>query len=181
MRNIEFKAELREEAIAREVLRQLGATRVGVFEQTDTYYRVARGRLKKREARLVDPSEGEPKVEVVFYERPDRVDLAGSDFTVMSEAEAETRYGQSLLPVWLVVRKIRELWMAGSVRVHLDEVEDLGRFVEFEAPVNGTQPEREANAVCAQLRRDFGPALGEAIADSYSDLMERTLENDPGA
>lgn len=175
MLNIEFKAELRDPNLARSILTELGATRVGTLEQTDTYYRVVTGRLKRRDQRLDAEA---PTTEFVFYERPDHLGFKASTYHLYTEAEAETKYGQSMLPVWLVVRKRRELWTADNVRVHLDDVEDLGRFFELEAPVGAVeQPARDA---CTRLRRALAPALGEPIADSYADLMRRTLENDPG-
>ena len=50
MHNIEFKAELRDLIAARQQCKQLGASRMGILYQTDTYFRLAGGRLKRREA-----------------------------------------------------------------------------------------------------------------------------------
>jgi adenylate cyclase class IV len=166
MHNVEFKAELRDPELARAALRALRAAYILSFGQVDTYYRVASGRLKRRE------TEGEP-AEYIFYERADRTAPKLSKFTIYSESQARERFGEAALPVWLVVRKRRELWMLGSVRVHLDEVEGLGAFIEFEALVSTDQTIAKGHERIGELRRAMGPALGESIACGYSDLIDR--------
>ncbi len=54
MRNIEFKAELRDPDLARAIAREIGASMVVKIQQTDTYYDVTTGRVKKREAVAMD-------------------------------------------------------------------------------------------------------------------------------
>lgn len=168
MQNVEFKAELRDPDLARTILGAIGARFIQAMHQTDTYYRVPRGRLKKRE------TVGE-QAEWIFYERPDEAASRLSRFTIYSEEEAGERFGGAGLDVRVVVKKRRELYMLGNVRVHLDEVEGLGRFVEFEALVTpGTSP-GTAIAECRRrvedLRQDLAPALGEPIAVGYADLL----------
>lgn len=164
MRNIEFKAELRDPEMAHAICRSLGALRQPTLEQTDTYFKVADGRLKRRD------TAGEPS-EFIFYSRANRVDPRVSHYIVYSEAEARERFGTAPLPTWVVVRKTRELYLLENIRVHLDTVEHLGRFLEFEAAVT---PQRDV-AACHEdvdfLRLSFQPALGEAISVSYSDLL----------
>lgn len=165
MQNIEFKAELRDIELARGQCRLIGAQRIGVLRQLDTYYKLADGRLKRREA------PGEP-IEWVYYHRPDRVTPRMSNYTILSDEQARRRWGTQSLRAWLDVRKTRELWMLGDVRIHLDEVDELGTFVEFEAMLSKQFTVKEAHAAIAKLRETFEPAMGEPIALSYSDLME---------
>lgn len=171
MQNVEFKAELRDIDLARSVLTAIGARFIQTMHQTDTYFRVPQGRLKKRE------TVGE-QAEWIFYERPDEAAAKLSRFTIYSEEEAGEQFGGAGLAVRVVVKKRRELYMLGNVRIHLDEVEGLGRFVELEALVMpGTMP-GGAIADCRQrvadLRRELGPALGEPVAVGYSDLLSGT-------
>jgi predicted adenylyl cyclase CyaB len=42
-----------------------------------------------------------------------------------------------ILGVHRVVRKVREIWLHENVRIHLDQVEGLGSFVELEAVYDG--------------------------------------------
>ncbi len=168
MQNIEFKAELRDIEAARAQCDALGAKRLGVVTQTDTYYRLADGRLKHRVV------EGDAD-EWIYYHRPNRVTPRMSNFTILSEAEAQRRWGIDRLRPWLRVVKSREVWMLGSVRIHLDEVENLGCFIEFEAIVSRDFDVKQCHASLDALRKEFEPILGEPVAVSYCDLMEQDV------
>ena len=173
MQNIEFKAELRDPELARAVLRRISARRVVLLEQTDTYYRVARGRLKRREAWATGPGgERSPEpIEYIFYSRAEALGPKLSHFTIYTEREAREHFGSGELPVEAVVKKRRELWMHRAVRVHLDDVEGLGGFVEFEALVSRAQNIAKARARNEELRQALSLALGEPIAVGYLELM----------
>lgn len=164
MINVEFKAELRDRELAQAALRRAGAVRVGRLEQTDTYFRVSDGRLKRREA------EGEP-TEWIFYDREDRALPKLSRFTIYEEEAALQRFGSRPLPVWVVVNKSRDVWLLGSVRIHLDDVRHLGSFIEIEALVSPKQNVARCHEIVADLRERLGPAMGELISVGYSDLM----------
>jgi adenylate cyclase, class 2 len=166
-RNVEFKAELRDPNLATSIALALGARHVGTLEQTDTYFRVPAGRLKKRE------TAGEP-TEWIQYQRADVLGAKLSEFNVYGEEEAAERFGAAPMPVWVVVKKHRELFMLDHVRIHLDAVEHLGNFLEFlefEALVRPGRARKVCEAAVARLRQEFAPALGEPIASSYSDLL----------
>src|SRR5205823_183231 len=109
--------------LARSLCAAVGARFVQAMEQRDTYYRMAAGRLKQRE------TVGE-ETEWILYERPDAVAARVSEFTIYTHEEALERFGGLAMPVWVVVKKKRELWLWENVRIHLDEVEGLGRFIE---------------------------------------------------
>jgi adenylate cyclase class IV len=172
MHNVEFKAEVRDMDLARGICRRAGATFIARLEQVDTYYRVASGRLKRRETR------GEA-TEFIYYERANRTHPKLSHFAIYTEAQAEARFGSEMPPVLVVVSKVRELYMLGRVRVHLDRVEGLGTFLEFEALVSRENTIVDAHAALADLRSAFAPALGEALATSYSDMLLREVEDAP--
>ena len=163
MQNVEYKCELRDPDLAAVVCRRLGASHVGTLVQTDTYFRVPDGRLKRRE------TVGEP-VEWVFYDRDDSSRPRLSRFAIYSDTEAKARYGAAPLPVWIVVKKTRDLWLKGAVRIHIDHVEGLGRFLELEAMVSRRHDAAACHRAIEELRHAFGPALGEPISSSYSDL-----------
>lgn len=174
MQNLEIKLECRDPGLARAICVSYGATFIGVLDQTDTYSRLPQGRLKKREC------PGEP-TEFIFYERADAARPRMSRFTIYSEREAETRFGRNPLPVWVVVKKRRELFIAGNVRIHLDSVEGLGDFVEFEALVSGDHSAAKCHAAIAALREALAPVLGEPISLGYSDLLARGTDGGESA
>ena len=169
MHNIEFKAELRDPAAARRQCALLGAEPIGTLRQTDTYFRLPGARLKKREA------PGEP-TEWIYYERRDLVRPRRSDYAILTDEQARRRWGSQSLRRWLKVTKTRELWMLKNVRIHLDEVERLGSFIEFEAVVSKQAGVQTCYLAINKLRKDFAMAMGEAVATSYSDLMALELE-----
>lgn len=167
MQNVEFKAELRDAGLARAICTAIGAMHAGVMEQIDTYYRIGSGRLKKRQ---INPASG-GLTQWIFYERPDRIDARISRVQIYTEEEAMQRFGNEPLVEWVVVRKKRELFLLENVRIHLDEVEGLGSYLEFEALVTPAHTVGLCHDEIAHLRAEFGPALGEAISGGYSDLV----------
>lgn len=164
MQNIEFKAELRNIEAARTQCAALPAVHIGTLTQTDLYFKLSDGRLKRRSA------PGEP-VEWIFYHRPDRASPRMSNYSILSDEQAKRRWGTESLKPWLTVVKLRDLWMFGEVRIHMDEVEGLGCFLEFEAKVSRRFNVKACHDAIAELRNVFAPVLGEPVSASYSDLM----------
>lgn len=171
MRNIEFKARLLDLAAARHVCRKVGAVRVDLLEQRDTYFEIASGRLKRREA------EGQ-LTEWIEYHRANSTSATPSDYEVFTTREAATRYDLSSLTPWVVVDKVRELYLVGQTRIHLDRVHNLGDFLEFEALVNEEQNQVQAEGALESLRNSFKAVLGPALRDSYSDLCAMKKASD---
>jgi adenylate cyclase class 2 len=169
MHNVEFKCELRDPNLARAIISRRGATFIGTLEQTDTYYKIPSGRLKKRE------QTGEP-VEYIFYDRENRTRPKLSHFHIYSEHEALERFGTQPLPIWVVVKKRRDLFLIGNVRLHVDQVEGLGFFLELEAMVSTSNNVARCHQSIADLRQALQPVLGEPIAVGYSDLLAQELE-----
>lgn len=179
MKNIEFKAELRDPGLARVILLRMGARPVATLRQVDTYFRVVRGRLKRRETTVLEPDGPTPEpAEVIFYDRSDRIGSRASEFTIYTENQAVQHFGPTFPPVWVVVRKVRQLLMLGPTRIHLDHVEDLGNFVEFESLVSRSNNVAKAAEHVERLRAGIAATLGEPIAGSYSDLLATELESE---
>ncbi len=168
MQNIEFKAELRDPEAARTQCRVLGAQFIGRLEQTDTYYKLADGRLKCRNA-------PEEPIEWIYYHRPDCLRPRMCTYSILSEEQARLRWGTHSLRQWLTVEKKRDLWMLHDVRLHVDEVAQLGAFIEFEAMVSKHFEVKACHRAIGELREVFAPLLGESISASYSDLMDQLL------
>jgi adenylate cyclase, class 2 len=179
MQNVEFKAELRDPALARSIALASGAIHALSLNQVDTYYRIADARLKRREtspaaddaAGTVEANAGEPDTEFIYYDRSDRSGPRLSRFTIYTPQQAADRFGVGLPDPWVVVKKSRQVFLLDGVRIHLDQVENLGAYIEFEAPV---VPDRKIPGCFQQvdrLRELFRPAMGEAIDCSYSDLL----------
>ncbi|MBC7771568.1 MAG: class IV adenylate cyclase [Pyrinomonadaceae bacterium] len=169
MQNIEYKAELRDFELARSIAKALGARFEGTLEQADTYFRVADARFKKREA------PGTP-TQYILYKRPDRTRPKISQYDVFTEEEARVRFGEAGMKAWVVVKKTREVYLLGNVRIHLDSVERLGNFLEFEAIVSRAHNVAACHAAISRLCREFLTSLGEPISCGYLELMTSRLE-----
>jgi len=179
--NIEIKARCPDPDKVRDVLRSQGAHLKGVDTQVDTYFRVSRGRLKVREG-LVEQS-------LIAYERPDAEGPKRSDvhlFRPESGIAALRKTLEAALDVLVVVRKKRDIWFLDNVKIHVDEVEGLGSFVEIEAisdpdaalpgPTAGmggtAEPDVDTlRAQCERLMSTFGVEEGHLVATSYSDML----------
>jgi homotetrameric cytidine deaminase len=166
-RNVELKTrDADPEATLRRAL-ELGASDEGVLRQRDTYFGRARGRLKLREQ---EGGQG-PVAQLIAYERPDDEHARTSDYRIaeVADPDALREALDAALGTRVVVDKRRHLLLYENVRIHLDDVEGLGAFVELEgvaAPDSDLARERE---LVDRLRGDL--ALGEPVPVSYSDLL----------
>ncbi len=126
-RNIEIKARASALPLVRARIQRLVASPPQVLEQTDTFFTVPRGRLKLRE--FADGSG-----ELIAYDRPDQPGPKQSVYFRWPCADARAATGAlaAVLPVRGVIRKRREVFLMGRTRIHLDDVERLGCFVELE-------------------------------------------------
>ena len=71
----------------------------------------------------------------------------------------------------VVVKKKREVFMVGQTRVHLDEVEDLGTFVELEVVLRANQDPCEGHRIAEGLMMELGIEADKLIGCAYADLL----------
>lgn len=165
-RNLELKARDRDPARSLEVCGELGAEDKGTLVQQDTYFELSRGRLKLRE-------EPDAIATLNAYERPDLAGNKESRYRLVEVPEpAELRAAlASVLGIRIVVSKTRRLFLHEGVRIHLDRVEGLGDFIEFEGvAVDGDDPAR-FTTLLDDLRGSFGIRDEDLLRESYSDLL----------
>lgn len=166
MRNIELKARLRDIAQGENVCKKIGAVYQGDIRQTDTYFNVPTGRLKLREN---NPG----TIELICYDRRDESLSKASDYEIVQARPELCGVLARALGVRCVVSKVRRLWLWHNVRIHLDTVENLGAFLEFEAVLGGTYDDADGHRTIEILRNEFGIASSELIECSYVDLLLR--------
>jgi homotetrameric cytidine deaminase len=165
-RNVELKAVDPDPERTLERALALGAEDRGVIVQCDTYFCVREGRLKLREE---EPGEAH----LIAYVRPDAAEVRVSSYRVvpvpdpegMLAALAETN------GVDIVVTKRRRLLLWESVRIHLDEVEGLGSFVELEAVAEPNSDLTREWRQIAQLREALRIVDAALREGSYSDAV----------
>lgn len=165
-RNLELKARCADLAAARAAALALGAEPFADEVQCDTFFRAPHGRLKLREIT------GRYAV-LIGYERPDRADVRESRYHLVyiPDPMALKAALAAALGVRGVVRKRRSILIWQNVRIHLDQVDELGCFVEFEAVLGPCGDEPTSRGRLAQLTEALGIADDDRVAAAYADLL----------
>jgi predicted adenylyl cyclase CyaB len=167
-RNVEIKARARDYETQRERAAALATQGPWVLEQSDTFFPCAQGRLKLREL-------GAGRGELIHYSRPDRPGPKASEYSlfVTDQPEALRETLSAALGVRGVVRKRRTLYLAGQTRIHLDEVEGLGEFLELEVVLAEGQSVAEGQRIAEELMERLGIRAEDLVEGAYLDLPGR--------
>lgn len=166
-RNIELKTRFDNLDRAAQILGSLGASEQPPMRQTDTYFFSVRGRLKLRQFDLGR------EAELIWYTREDARHIRPSDYLVMKIGDAAgLKIALSAANgIRGVVKKRRRWFLWENVRIHLDDVEDLGKFIEFEAVSTGSDTEQSDRDIITMLCEKLGIDPADYIEPSYIDLM----------
>jgi homotetrameric cytidine deaminase len=170
MRNIELKARDPQPGRTLELALAAGAEDQGELAQRDTYFARARGRLKLREEAGA--------AELIQYRRADMPDARESEYRRIPAADAPALREalDAALGTLVVVEKRRRLLFWDGVRIHLDDVQGVGGFVELEAvAAPGSDLAAERDKV-ERLRAALEIADDRLVAQSYSDLLLDTTD-----
>jgi predicted adenylyl cyclase CyaB len=138
-----------------------------LIRQEDTFFRTPRGRLKLRV-----PDTG--NAELIYYERSDRPGPRPSVYIVarVNDAAALKIVLDASLGVRGFVRKQRELFLAGNTRIHIDDVEGLGRFLELEVMLSAGDLPSAASQRCLEIMNLLGARESDLVERAYIDLLE---------
>jgi adenylate cyclase, class 2 len=163
---VEIKAKCADHIPIRAELKALDARFVGLDHQVDTYFKVPENRLKLREGTIEN--------NLIYYNRPNQAGPKRSD--VLLHPANETSSLKAILEtvhgILVVVDKQREIWFVDNVKVHLDEVHGLGRFVEIEAiGAPDTHTVGELQQQCENLMHRFAVKESDLLTSSYSDML----------
>jgi predicted adenylyl cyclase CyaB len=165
-RNVEIKARVRDLAALRKRVVEVSASGPELLVQRDTFYTVLQGRLKLREF-------GDGTAELIYYERPDKAGPKTSKYTraqISDAASTHEALGQ-VLETKAVVAKQREVFLAGTTRIHLDEVDGLGTFVELEAVLTEDETDSDGERMASVLMEQLGVRQEDLIEQAYVDLL----------
>ena len=169
--NIEIKARVRDFAAIRSRAEALSDTPVQVIPQEDTFFHAPGGRLKLRQL-------APDRAQLVYYERSDQDGPKRSNYHIFETRDPENlKTALSMaLGVRGVVRKTRFLYLVGQTRVHLDEVEGLGQFMELEVVLHPEQTDAEGQAIAEDLMTRLGVREDDLLKGAYMDLIEAGFE-----
>lgn len=165
--NIEIKAYARNFDEIRRRAAALSDKPVEVIPQEDTFFHTPQGRLKLR---VLSANNGQ----LIYYTRPDQEGPKRSDYHISLTADPENLKRVLALAYGIrgVVRKTRYLYLVGQTRVHLDDVDGLGQFMELEVVLQEGQSDAEGQAIAEGLLASLGVERGDLIEGAYMDLLE---------
>ncbi|MGH7931894.1 MAG: class IV adenylate cyclase [Candidatus Binataceae bacterium] len=166
MRNIEAKFKLRDLERARERALAMGFAARGEFEQRDTFFVVANGKLKLREQEGAGAS-------MIYYsrERYDRLDLSNYEIVMVADGAAMRAVLAAALGVLAEVRKQRTLLTRANVRLHLDRIDGLGEFGEIEAVLAEDDSVAANQAAAREILTGLGITDADRVEMSYFELL----------
>lgn len=173
--NIEIKAKVRELDTLRGLAESIATEPSRTVHQTDVCFQSSKGRLKLR---IFTRSSGE----LIYYERPDTRGSKQSRYQI-HETSKPLELRQLLavaLGETITVKKKREVYMVGQIRIHLDEVEELGSFVELEVVLSPNQDPEEGRGIASDLMDKLGINESDLVPCAYADLLSAKVEQDAG-
>ena len=168
MENIEIKARIKNPDQIREAIKKLEHRYIGLDHQIDTYFKTDHGRFKLRESSLSGPY-------LIFYIREN---LSGPKSSVYQKLPVDDAPGLKTLlkkmqGVHRIIEKRREIYLYENVRIHLDEVKELGTFLEFEAVMNEAYNDRDTESRKVEfLKKKLNVKQEDMIRESYENHLE---------
>lgn len=134
--------------------------------QRDTYYEVASGGLKLREE-----SPGTPHL--IQFKRANQPAQRRSDYRIVpiEDGDALRAALRESLGERAVVVKRRRLFLWQDVRIHLDQVDDLGSFIELEAVAPPASDLSREHELVAELRDMLHITDDRLCPLGYADLL----------
>jgi len=164
--NIEIKARCKNPVTIKEILASRNADFKGVDHQIDTYFKVSNGRMKFREGNIENS--------LIHYNRPNQAGPKKSDY-ILYHPQPDSSLKQLLTQangILVVVDKLRSIYFIENVKFHVDEVKDLGSFMEIEAiDSDGSVGEKKLLEQCQFYLDLLGVKEEDLIDNSYSDLL----------
>jgi predicted adenylyl cyclase CyaB len=168
--NIEIKARVKDLTHLKNRAESLSDTPLQVIPQEDTFFNIPKGRLKLR---VLAPDHAQ----LVWYARADDTGPKRSDYQIHETSDPESL--KSILALALgvrgVVRKTRYLYLVGQTRIHLDDVEGLGHFMELEVVMQPGQSDAEGQAIAEDLMTKLGIESTDLLDGAYMDMIETAI------
>jgi adenylate cyclase class IV len=169
--NIELKARALDVAKLIEAAARLSDSPPVRLDQDDTFFATRAGRLKLR---VIDSADGAGgRGELIFYRRADAPGARESNYIIASTPEPDSLRDvlASALGIAGRVRKRRILYLAGQTRIHIDDVEGLGAFVELETVLRPGQTREEGAAITERIASALGIRDEDLVDRAYVDLL----------
>lgn len=165
-RNIEIKAAVEDLSTMQRRIEAIADQGPKELQQVDTFFHCSDGRLKLRE---FDASPSE----LIYYRRPNTAGPKESVYFV--SAVPDTRVMKKILEIANgtlgVVKKRRLLYLVAQTRVHLDQVEGLGSFMELEVVLQDHQTTDDGVVIAQDLMKKLDIREDQLVDTAYFDLL----------
>ena len=168
--NIEIKAKSENQEDIRDILQSQRADFKEIDHQIDTYFNVPLGRLKLREGNIEN--------RLIYYERENKEGPKQSN-VILYDLTPKSSLKELLiksLGILIVVDKQREIYWIDNIKFHLDNIKELGKFVEIEAIDYKGDIGRDKLLEQCNFYMDLFKITGkDLISESYSDLLLKKM------
>lgn len=164
--NIEIKARCQNPERIRSILEANNADYKGLDHQIDTYFNMSEGRLKLRKGTI--------EQNLIYYRRSNSKAPKASNINLVPVEHPEKLHAllDNALGTKVVVDKEREIYFIDNVKFHIDQVKELGSFVEIEAiDEDGSIGEEKLHEQCQYYLDLFDITEDQLVAESYSDML----------
>ncbi len=112
--------------------------------------------------------------QLIYYSRPDDAGPKVSDYWI-SDTGSPAAMRETLaraLGVVGRVRKHRRLYLVDRTRIHLDNVEGLGSFVELEVVLGEGESALQGAEIARQIMKSLGIRESQLVREAYVDLRK---------
>jgi predicted adenylyl cyclase CyaB len=166
--NVEIKARVADFEALKQRAERISDSPAELILQEDIFFNGSQGRLKLR---IFSDDRGE----LIYYERADQAGPKRSQYFISTTAEPRKLEVvlEAAMGIRGLVRKKRWLYWVNDTRIHLDEVEGLGSFVELEVMLSTGQRLAEGEEIASRLMAVLGIDKSDLIEGAYIDLLER--------
>ncbi|MEL7833630.1 class IV adenylate cyclase [Fodinibius sp. Rm-B-1B1-1] len=164
--NVEIKAQCNNPDHIRNILSEHDADYKGTDHQIDTYFNVPEGRLKLRQGSIEN--------NLIFYQRDNQSGPKSSSINLVPSEHPQKLHAllDNALGTKVVVDKQREIYFIDNVKFHIDQVKELGNFIEIEAiDEDGSIGEPKLRKQCQKYINLFDISDEQLLSHSYSDMI----------
>ncbi len=168
-RNVEIKARVHDPTQLLTRAQSIADSGPIEISQDDTFFECHNGRLKLR---IFSESAGE----LIFYKRDNSPHPKESEY-IITPTSAPHQLRETLVLALGErgrVRKKRTLFLAGKTRIHLDDVEGLGHYLELEVVLSDKETVAQGVETAHHIMRQLGVNERDLVDRAYVDLLLET-------
>lgn len=146
---------------------------VGVLHQTDIFYHCEKGKLKLRHV----IQDGKGYSQLVYYNREKELDgkmTSHIKLLDVTDFEGLNNILSASNNVIGTICKKRILYMLGRTRIHLDDVDDLGTYMELEVVMNPDDDKQAGEIEANSIMEMLGIKEDQLFTNAYIDLLMKS-------